>query len=179
MELRYTGSRAEAARPLLLAALQGAMNNVLDRRAVNLVNAQHVAASRGIETAWTQVKPQKEQGDEIEIRIDAGGRGLRVTGALIGDSYGRITRIGAYRVDVAPRGTLIVLRNRDVPGVIGRVGTLLGAAEVNIAEYQQARLQAGGEALAAIQVDSAVSSELLEQLCALPEVLDARQVSME
>jgi D-3-phosphoglycerate dehydrogenase len=179
MELRYTGSRAEAARPLLLAALQGAMNNVLDKRAVNLVNAQHVAASRGIETAWTQVKPQKEGGDEIELRIDAGGRGLRVAGALIGDSYGRITRIGAFRVDVAPRGTLIVLRNRDVPGVIGRVGTLLGAAEVNIAEYHQARLQAGGEALAAIQVDSSVTPELLEQLCTLPEVLDARQVGME
>ncbi|MDR0787203.1 MAG: phosphoglycerate dehydrogenase [Gemmatimonadota bacterium] len=178
LELRYTGSRAEAARPLLLAALQGAMENVVDQR-VNLVNAQHVADSRGIETAWTQVKPKKQGGEEIEILIDAGGRALRVGGTIIGDGYGLITRIGAYRVDVAPRGTLIVLRNRDVPGVIGRVGTIIGAAEVNIAEYHQARLQAGGEALAAIQVDSSVTTELLEQLCALPEVLDARQVRME
>jgi D-3-phosphoglycerate dehydrogenase / 2-oxoglutarate reductase len=66
-----------------------------------------------------------------------------------------------------------------VPGVIGRVGTLLGEAGVNIAEYHQARLQAGGEALAAISVDSSVSSEVLEQLSRLPEVHDVRQVEME
>jgi D-3-phosphoglycerate dehydrogenase len=179
MELRYTGSRPDAARPLLLAALMGAMNSVLDKRAVNLVNAQHVAAARGVETAWTQVSPQKDQGDELEIRIDAGGRGLRIGGAVLGEAYGRITRIGAFRVDVAPRGTLIVLRNRDVPGVIGRVGTLLGEEGVNIAEYHQARLQAGGEALAAIQVDTSVTGALLDRLCALPEVIDARQVAMD
>jgi D-3-phosphoglycerate dehydrogenase / 2-oxoglutarate reductase len=179
MELRYSGPREEAARPLLLAALQGAMSNVVDRRMINLVNAQHVAAERGIETAWTHVSPQQEAGEEIEIRMEGGDRGLRIGGALLGESHGRITRIGAFRVDVAPRGTLLVLRNRDVPGVIGRVGTLLGEAGVNIAEYHQARLQAGGEALAAVQIDSSISNELLEKLCALPEMLDAKQVVMD
>ncbi len=179
MELRYSGPREEVARPLLLSALQGAMNNVLDRRAINLVNAQHVAAARGIETAWTHVTGRVELGEEIEIRMEAGDRGLRVGGALLGEAHGRITRIGAFRVDVAPRGTLLVLRNRDVPGVIGRVGTMLGEAGVNIAEYHQARLEAGGEALAAVQVDSSLTSDLLEKLCALPEILDARQVAMD
>jgi D-3-phosphoglycerate dehydrogenase / 2-oxoglutarate reductase len=178
MELRYSGSHEEAARPLLLAALQGAMSNVIDRRMINLVNAQHVATERGIETAWTHVSGQQGTGEEIEIRMEAGDRGIRISGALLGDA-GRIRRIGAFRVDVAPKGTLLVLRNRDVPGVIGRVGTLLGEAGVNIAEYHQARLQAGGEALAAVQIDSSLSSELLEQLCALPEMLDAKQVVLD
>jgi len=179
MELRYSGPREEVARPLLLSALQGAMSNVLDSRAINLVNAQHVAAERGIETAWTHVSRQHEHGEEIELRMEAGNRGTRIGGSLLGEAYGRITRIGAFRVDVAPRGTLIVLRNRDVPGVIGRVGTLLGEAGVNIAEYHQARLQAGGEALAAVQVDSSISAELLEKLCSFPEILDATQVVMD
>ena len=179
VELRYAGGRADAARPLLLSALQGAMQNVLDRRAVNLVNAQHVAAERGIETAWTHVSSAHELGEEIELRLEGGDRGLRIAGALLGESHGRITRIGAFRVDVAPRGTLLVLRNRDVPGVIGRVGTLLGEAGVNIAEYHQARLEAGGDALAAVQIDTPVSAELLEQLCALPEMMDAKQVVMD
>jgi D-3-phosphoglycerate dehydrogenase len=82
-------------------------------------------------------------------------------------------------VDVAPRGTLVVLRNRDVPGVIGRVGTLLGEAGVNIAEYHQARLQVGGEALAAITVDGRIPPEVQQRLSELPEVLDVRQVDME
>ena len=179
VELRYAGPRADAPRPLLLAALQGALRDVVDRRAINLVNAQHVAGERGIETAWTLVGGGGEMGEEIELRLEAGERALRIRGALLGEVHGRIIRIGAFRVDVAPRGTLVVLRNRDVPGVIGRVGTLLGEAGVNIAEYHQARLQAGGEALAAISVDGRLPAHALERLAELPEVLEVRQVEME
>jgi D-3-phosphoglycerate dehydrogenase len=179
LELRYSGPRDEAPRPLLLAALQGALHDVVERRAINLVNAQHVAHERGIETAWTHVAPSHEMGEEIELRMESGDRALRIGGALLGETHGRITRIGAFRVDIAPRGTLIVLRNRDVPGVIGRVGTLLGDAGVNIAEYHQARLQAGGEALAAVSVDQPLDPEAVDRLVALPEVLEVRQVVME
>ena len=94
-------------------------------------------------------------------------------------AHGRITRIGPYRVDVQPRGTLLVLRNRDVPGVIGRVGTLLGDAGVNIAEYHQARLQAGGEALAAVSIDTRLSPETCAALSELPEIVDVRQVHLD
>ncbi|MBA3969427.1 MAG: ACT domain-containing protein, partial [Gemmatimonadetes bacterium] len=179
VELRYAGPREEAPRPLLLAALRGAMHDVVDRRAINLVNAQHVASERGIETAWTQVAGRAEGGQDIELRLDGGDRSVRVGGAVFGESHGRITRIGSFHVDIAPRGTLLVLRNRDVPGVIGRVGTLLGEAGVNIAEYHQARLQAGGEALAAVSVDSPLTADTLERLGHIPEVLDARQVQMD
>ncbi|CAN5739184.1 phosphoglycerate dehydrogenase [soil metagenome] len=179
MELRYSGPRGEAPRPLLLAALQGALRDVVDRRAINLVNAQHVATQRGIETAFTHVASQHDMGEEIEIRLECGDRHIRISGALLGESHGRITRIGPYRVDIAPRGTLVVLRNRDVPGVIGRVGTLLGDAGVNIAEYHQARLRAGGEALAAVSVDSRMSSEVCAALGELPEIIDVSQVQMD
>jgi D-3-phosphoglycerate dehydrogenase len=180
LELRYTGPRGEhAPRPLLLSALQGTLRDVVDRRAINLVNVLHVATERGIETASTHVAGRGELGEEVELRLEAGDRIIRVAGALLGETHGRIVRVGAFRVDVAPRGTLVVLRNRDVPGVIGRVGTLLGEAGVNIAEYHQARLQVGGEALAAITVDGRVPAEVQQQLAELPEVLDVRQVDME
>jgi D-3-phosphoglycerate dehydrogenase / 2-oxoglutarate reductase len=179
VELRYSGPREDAPRPLLLAALQGALRNVVDQRAINLVNAQHVAEGRGIETAFTHVGGRSALGEEIELRLEGGDRVVRIGAALLGETHGRIVRIGAFRVDIAPRGTLLVLRNRDVPGVIGRVGTLLGEAGVNIAEYHQARLQVGGEALAAISIDSRISSEVLDRLCELPEVIDVRQAEME
>ena len=180
LELRYTGPRGEQApRPLLLSALQGTLRDVVDRRAINLVNAQHVATERGIETASTHVAGRGELGEEVELRMEAGDRIIRVAGAVLGETHGRIIRIGAFRVDVAPRGTLVVLRNRDVPGVIGRVGTLLGEAGVNIAEYHQARLQVGGEALAAITVDGRIAAEVQQRLSELSEVLDVRQVDME
>ncbi|HLM68261.1 MAG TPA: phosphoglycerate dehydrogenase, partial [Longimicrobium sp.] len=180
LELRYTGPRGEQApRPLLLSALQGTLRDVVDRRAINLVNAQHVATERGIETASTHVAGRGELGEEVELRMEAGDRIIRVAGAVLGETHGRIIRIGAFRVDVAPRGTLVVLRNRDVPGVIGRVGTLLGEADVNIAEYHQARLQIGGEALAAISVDSRIPQETVDRLCAFDEIVEVRQVEME
>ncbi|HEU0012827.1 MAG TPA: phosphoglycerate dehydrogenase [Longimicrobium sp.] len=179
LEVRYAGPRDQAPRPLLLSALQGALRDVVENRAINLVNAQHVAAERGIETASTHVDGRGELGEEIELRLEGGERSIRVGGALLGGNHGRIVRIGPFRVDVAPRGVMLVLRNRDVPGVIGRVGTLLGEAGVNIAEYHQARLQIGGEALAAVSVDGRIPAEVIERLAGMPEILEVRQVDME
>ncbi len=106
----------------------------------------------------------------LEVRVRAGDMEMRVGGLALLDSPPRLTRVGPFHVDVAPRGTLIVLTNRDVPGVIGRVGTVLGDAGVNIAEYHQARLEQGGEALALITVDGAISEESRRRLLALSDV---------
>jgi D-3-phosphoglycerate dehydrogenase len=89
----------------------------------------------------------------------------------------RLTRIGDFKVDVAPRRTLVVLTNADVPGVIGHVGTVLGDAGVNIAEYHQARLSQGGEALAAISVDGDVPESLRKRLLGIRDVRSATVVS--
>jgi D-3-phosphoglycerate dehydrogenase len=88
----------------------------------------------------------------------------------------RITRFGAFHVDVQPRDTLLILANNDVPGVIGQVGTLLGTAGVNIAEYHQARLARGGQALAAVSVDGDIPEPVRQSLLQLPEVVSATVV---
>ena len=79
---------------------------------------------------------------------------------------------------MAPQGSLVVLWNRDVPGVIGRVGTLLGGAEVNIAGYHQARLDRGGEALAVVNVDDRLEPDIVEALKKIPEVKRVEQVEL-
>ena len=101
---------------------------------------------------------------------------MRVGGVAALDAPPRFTRIGVFHVDVAPRGTLIVLGNRDVPGVIGHVGTALGDAGVNIAEYHQARLAQGAEALAVISIDGTVTESVRRTLLALPDVNSATVV---
>jgi len=82
-------------------------------------------------------------------------------------------------VDVQPRDTLIVLTNRDVPGVIGHVGTVLGEAGVNIAEYHQSRLAQGGDALAAIAVDGRIDDTVRGRLLAIPEVRSVAVASFD
>jgi D-3-phosphoglycerate dehydrogenase len=102
-----------------------------------------------------------------------------VAGAVVAGRHPRIVRIDRYRIVVRARGALVILRNRDVPGVIGRVGTLLGAAGVNIAEYHQARGQPGEDALAAISTDMWLTDSLMKELAALPDVIDVRQVDLD
>src|SRR5262249_20659140 len=104
----------------------------------------------------------------VSVRSD--GKEITVGGTATPGARPRITRIGTFTVDVMPRRTMIVLTNADVPGVIGRVGTLLGDAGVNIAEYHQSRTAQGGDALAAITVDGTVDAQLRRRLLASPDV---------
>ncbi len=178
IEVRYAGDAAdEALRPLTAAALVGILEEVVGRGGVNLVSALHIAESRGIQIRRVLLDPDADYAEYLELRIAGGGRETRVAGILRGD-HPRIVRIDAYPVDVRPAGVLVLLRNRDVPGVIGHVGTLLGKAAVNIGEYHQGRLEAGGEALAAIALDEKLSPEILESLRKLPDVLSVRQVQL-
>jgi D-3-phosphoglycerate dehydrogenase / 2-oxoglutarate reductase len=179
VELRYAGeSDEEALRPLTAAAVLGMLIDVLGLGAVNLVSALHLAEARGINVSRVLLEPHPDFGERVELRIAGGGMETRVAGALRGD-HPRIVRINAFPIEVRPRGVLIILRNRDVPGVIGRVGTLLGEMGVNIGEYHQGRLDAGGEAMAAIAIDKKLPANVLADLEDLPDILSVHQVSLD
>jgi D-3-phosphoglycerate dehydrogenase len=80
------------------------------------------------------------------------------------------------RIDAVPEGEIIVLENRDVPGIIGSVGTLLGQHGINIAAMNWGRVRPGGDALTVINVDQPVTPEVLQALLALPQVVEARHI---
>jgi D-3-phosphoglycerate dehydrogenase len=166
---------AAASRVLLSAAAAGALEGAVEHGRLNLINARAIASARGIELAVSE-GGEAPHPRAIEVRVRAADEELRVGGLGNDDGPPRLTRIGPYHVDVAMRGQLIVLTNKDVPGVIGRVGTALGNAKVNIAEYHQARLAQGGEALAVIAVDGTVGHEVRDILLGLPDVLTATVV---
>jgi D-3-phosphoglycerate dehydrogenase len=73
---------------------------------------------------------------------------------------------------------MLVMRNRDVPGVIGRVGTILGEGGVNISRFHLGRRERGGEAMAVIEVDAAVDKKILEALRSMAQVVAARQIEL-
>lgn len=171
-----TGSAFSAARSALVAAAaRGVLEGTVEQERLNLINARSVAESRGIELSTTET-PNQENPHAIEVRLSGGMQEIAIAGTAQPGAAPRLTRIGAFHVDIQPRDTLLILTNNDVPGVIGRVGTLLGAAGVNIAEYHQARLAQGGQALAAVSVDGDVSESIRESLLQLPDVLSAAVV---
>ena len=170
------GSALLAARSVLLAsAARGLLEGTVEQERLNLINARSMAETRGIDLSTTETATQ-EHPYAVEVRLGGAMQDIAVAGIAAPGTSPRLTRIGAFHVDVQPRDTLLILTNNDVPGVIGRVGTLLGEAGVNIAEYHQARLAQGGQALAAVSVDGDVSESIRESLLDLPDVLSAAVV---
>ncbi|HKG90314.1 MAG TPA: phosphoglycerate dehydrogenase [Gemmatimonadaceae bacterium] len=185
--VRYSGARdAAALRPLSASALAGVLSAAVGRATVNLVNARHLADARGVRVEEVRAGPHGAYAEYVEVEVGRAGGSTPdddftplVAGALLGEGHPRVVAIDGYHVDVVPRGTLVVIRNRDVPGVIGRVGTVLGEAGLNIAEYHQARHRAGGDALAAVSVDGRLEPRVVDALRAIPEVIDVRQAQLD
>ena len=173
VEVRYAGDADDALEPLTAFVLVGLLRNVLGSEQVNVVSAGHLASQRDMGLARTRLSRHANYTEYVEIVLGAERGNLRVAGALLGDAHPRVVRIADYHVDVVPEGTLVVLKNEDVPGVIGRVGTLLGDRGINIAGYHQARLSKGGAALAAISADGPVDEDMRRALLELPEVSSA------
>jgi D-3-phosphoglycerate dehydrogenase len=177
VSLRVGRDLADAGNLLVSAAAAGALDSITDTVRLNLVNARSLAENRGIAlSVTTAAAHDPDNGAHIVIR--SGNETATVAGVAPAGSSPRVTRIGDFIVDVSPRRTLLVLTNADVPGVIGRVGTLLGDEGVNIAEYHQARLSEGGEALAAVSVDGEITEEVRQRLLSLPAVRSATVVRL-
>ncbi|HET7372081.1 MAG TPA: phosphoglycerate dehydrogenase [Gemmatimonadaceae bacterium] len=173
-QLTVTHGREFAGADTLLAAAaaEGLLAAIMGGDRINLINARARAMERGIALA-TVPAVDGEDATAIRATVRSDGRQITVGGVAVPGVAPRLTRIGDFKVDVAPRRTLIVLTNADVPGVIGRVGTVLGDAGVNIAEYHQARLSQGGEALAAISVDGEVTEAVRRRLLEIHDVRSA------
>jgi len=172
VELRYAGDRENVLRPLSAAAMIGLLTDVVGRPAVNFVNALHIASELGLKLERVRTDRMEAYGEYITITVSGSDSQFRVAGAMLGEEHPRIVRLGDYYVDVVPSGCLVILRNQDVPGVVGKVGTLLGEAGVNIAEYHQARHEHGSEALAAIRVDQPLEESLIDQLASASEIIE-------
>ncbi|HEY3187002.1 MAG TPA: ACT domain-containing protein, partial [Solirubrobacteraceae bacterium] len=95
-------------------------------------------------------------------------------GAIFGAGTVRLTKIDGFRMEAVPEGHIIMLHNRDVPGVVGRVGTLLGERGINIAGIELGRERVGGKALSLIHIDEPVSAAVLDELRTLPQVVSAQ-----
>jgi D-3-phosphoglycerate dehydrogenase / 2-oxoglutarate reductase len=149
---------------LKLAATKGLFTSVVEER-VTYVNAPHVAAQRGVEVALTT---HSETIDHPNLVTLAGalpdGRAVSVSGTVVStgtrDIF-KLTEVDGFDLELGAEGILLFFRYADRPGVVGIVGSILGAAGVNIAAMQVARREAGGEALMTLTVDSAVDAELL------------------
>ena len=177
VRLEYTGELAERdAAPVTRAFLSGLLRDVSAR--VNVVNSLLIAEERGIKVTVSYTKAGKTASTDIRTEVIAGGETQTASGLVFANGEGRITEIGSFSIEAVPHGFMLVTKNRDVPGVIGKIGTLLGENEVNISRFYLGRQEKGGEALAVVEIDSPLPDSVLEKLRNIEPVIAVKQVKL-
>ncbi len=162
------------------AAVAGVLNQMAHEKA-NLVNAKSIAEERGIRINEGK-NASAARGSAVNIltvSLKTGQQARTVIGTALYGTVPRLLRIDEIDVEAPLQGNIIYLRNRDVPGVIGRVGTVLGQHNVNIANFSLGRADEAKElreAVAVVQVDSAVSEAVLQDLRKIDAVEVAKAI---
>ena len=178
ISIRYTGRICEWKTELIRnAAIQGVLNQRIAERA-NVVNAAAIAQERGIVVHETKKeKSSGGAGDVISLLLKTSSAERLVRGTVLHSTSLRLLGVDDIDIEAPLEGKLIYMRNRDVPGVVGKVGTILGAHNVNIANFALGRSHAGrGEAIAVVQVDHAPPESALRELEGSQEIAEVRYI---
>jgi len=157
--------------------LKGLLSPVMES-AVNYVNAPMMAKERGIKIIESKGEEVGDFTSSITVTAKNGKENLEVEGAIFGAKHPRIVRVNSFYLEAVPEGYILVLHNKDVPGVVGAVGTILGNNGMNIAGMELGRSQKGGNAISFTHVDEAVTKQALDELRALPQIVSATLVKL-
>jgi D-3-phosphoglycerate dehydrogenase len=160
------------AQPLVAAMLAGALPFVCDQR-VTMVNAIATANELGVRTTVVRERPVAPF--RSVLAIAAGEH--RVAGTVL-QHGARIVEIDGFEVDAIAANAMLVTRHSDVPGMVGRIGTILGNADVNISTMQVARSSAGGDAMMVLEVDRDVERDVLDAIVHVDGISSVRLVRL-
>ena len=174
--IEYEGDAAALnTRPLSAAALHGLLAPLLE--AVNMVSAPAVASERGIEVSEIKhVRPGDYQ-TKIQLTVTTEKQTRSVAGTLFGGDKPRIVCVKGVPLEAELGPHMLYVTNNDRPGLIGRLGTVLGDAGLNIATFNLGRAVPGGDAIALVEIDQEVPADVLDAVTKLPNVVQAKTLA--
>jgi D-3-phosphoglycerate dehydrogenase / 2-oxoglutarate reductase len=158
--------------PFLAAMLAGALPFITDRR-VTMVNAAAIAREIGVRTLVARERAQPPFRSSLVL---AAGE-HRLAGTVL-PTGPRIVEIDGFELDAVASGTMLITRHSDVPGMVGRIGTTLGNADVNISTMQVARAERGGEAMMVLDVDRDIERDVIESIARIGGISSVRVVRL-
>jgi D-3-phosphoglycerate dehydrogenase / 2-oxoglutarate reductase len=162
LEVTYCGELASKQTKLVtISAVIGLLNNIVGKGNVNMINAMPIAKTKGLSIKESSTDKSEEYSNMIEMKIVSGGKITVLRGTVFGDNP-RLVGFNEYSFDIPMTGDIIMMTYNDVPGVIGKVGSVLGDANVNIAQMTVARN--GKKALMILTVDQNVSTDVLAKV---------------
>jgi D-3-phosphoglycerate dehydrogenase len=176
LELRCFGEFIDRPlKPMVMAATKGLLLPVLEG-GVSFVNALTVAQERGITVEEGRSNEETPYAGLLRLTLTTDQGTNTVAGTLYSPEHPKLVEVDGMPIECRPEGHLLVLRNEDVPGVVGRIGSVLGQSRVNIAGLQLGRTEPGEVAVSIIAVDDPVPAEVLAEIRAIPEVLSVRDL---
>jgi D-3-phosphoglycerate dehydrogenase len=178
VEISYYGSFANFnVNPLTVAYLQGLLNPILDVK-VNSVNASVIAKERGIKVKEVIMKNAGDYLGLMEARLKSTSENISISATLFNDKNLKIININNLNVDIVPANGKIFIINDDKPGIVGKLGDILGDTGINISGMSVGRKKSSSEALTIIEVDSELSNDIIEKLSKIQGVKKVKYISL-
>jgi D-3-phosphoglycerate dehydrogenase len=177
LNINYSGKVNEVDTTAITRAVLKGFLQQAGGREVNEVNAPAFAESHGIKVSETRLSAAGDYTDSLELSASGEEKSVSVAGAFFGATP-RIVSVNARPVEARPQGVVLVLENVDRPGIVGRIGTLLGEHGVNIATMSLSRNQAGGSALTVLNLDTIPDAGLLAKIRASEDIRSAQVVEL-
>ena len=178
VRIKYVGELAtKNTDPLKVALIKGLLQPTL-REHVNYVNALLLAGDRGIRISETKAGSAHDYTNLISLEVCCDNETRQVAGAILGESEERLVSIDGFPTSFTPKGQLLVIPHPDIPGMVGEVGALLGRYDVNISGIQLGRHSKRGPAVMVVNIDEALSPDVLAAIQAREEFSQTRMVSL-
>ncbi|MEC4803496.1 MAG: phosphoglycerate dehydrogenase [Jaaginema sp. PMC 1079.18] len=178
LEVRLQGDLATSqSQPIVLASLKGLLSQALRER-VNYVNASIEAKERGIHLIETKDAAAGDYPGSLHLSARGSLGEHSVTGALLSDGEIRVTNLDGFPINVPPSNYMLFTLHRDMPGIIGRIGSLLGNFNVNIASMQVGRKIVRGDAVMVLSLDDPLPDGILSEINQIPGIRDAYTVAL-
>ncbi|MBD2577909.1 phosphoglycerate dehydrogenase [Oscillatoria sp. FACHB-1406] len=178
LEVRLQGDLATSqSQPLVVASIKGLLSQALRER-VNYVNASIEAKERGIRVIETKDAATGDYSGSLHLSARGSLGEHSVTGALLSNGEIRITSLDGFPVNVPPSNYMLFTLHRDMPGIIGKIGMLLGNFNVNIASMQVGRKIVRGNAVMVLSLDDPLPEGIVEEIAKIPGIADAYTVTL-
>ncbi|MCP4481824.1 MAG: phosphoglycerate dehydrogenase [bacterium] len=177
VEIRYAGdiSGIKVA-PITVSFLKGLLQGIEEN--VNFVNASFLAGQRGIKIKEVTVNKIEDLVNLISVTVKTDKEEMTVAGTVFFGNNMRIIKIENYNVDISPYGYILLSRNEDIPGVVGKLGSKLAEEGINIANMQVSRSDQAKEALMVTTIDQEITKEILTEIQNIPEIKEVKIVSL-
>ncbi|HXV19111.1 MAG TPA: phosphoglycerate dehydrogenase [Candidatus Omnitrophota bacterium] len=178
VDISYHGEMVEfETTTMTVAVIKGLLTPILAEN-VNYVNASVLAKERGIRITESKSSAPTNFANMIQVDVKTDKKTSSVAGTLFTLDDPRIVMIDNFDVEVETEGFMLLISNRDVPGIVGQIGTLLGNNGINIAGMTLGRDKQGGQARTCLKIDSAISDKVMQEIRKANNILDAKLIKL-